>query len=196
MSKRWFLAALRTVFIAILLIMSAILFYILVIMGDTTELDAEGRWDSPAVSSMKRLEESPVIFPAGELLSASLLFPGPVLSLAEASGWQLYSITVQETVPEGTSALTRTVALQYYDAAGAGPLTVSSATPAACIRALASRGFQTSADQQYQIADIGAVLMTKENTLHLYAQRGDIVYQIEGDFDRETLQGILSIAGL
>lgn len=171
-----------------LLLLCAVMFYILVIMGDSpktnVDLDAFEASSSPLAS----LPQSTLHFSAGDLAQAEVYLNAPVLKLSAACGWQLDSITVTDTVPDGIAAQVREIRLRYVDPASGSVVAVSSITPSLCLRSLPARGFYAGTDQEWMIGGMKGVLMRKGSTVNLHARQGEIVYQMEGDIEADTMR--------
>ena len=184
--------ALRMVLITIVLCLSAVLFYLLVIMGDTRMPDQTEA--SVQAGSLAGLSQSPLTFSGDSLHQAEYYFNAPVLTLG-GQDWQPQEITVWDRVPEGVDVSVREICLRYVHTDGT-EVWVSSLTPARCLRSLPERGFVASIDQDWMLAGVKAVLMSNGRMLHLHVQKGDVVYQIEGNVDMDALRKAAGAASL
>lgn len=189
---------LHGVVLAILLLLTAVLFYVLVIMGDAPDAPDIGSAEmSQPAGPLTSLPQASLSFTSAELHQAGYYFSAPILRLAgDTPGWQLESVLVSESVPSGVDCTVREIALRYRAQESGALVTLSSMTPDDCLRALPARGFAAASDQEWSLAGLRAVLMRSGTTLNLSAQRADVVYQIEGDIDMDTLRQLLFAAEL
>lgn len=184
---RWVRRALRGVVLAVLLAVCAVLFYLLVIMGDTPGPDLAPE-PTASLSPLQALPQGGLAFPAGEIGQAAAYFPAPLLRLSETAGWRLEGIEVRDAQVQGIGEAVREVRLRYAESGTGAAVEVSSLTPSRYLRCLPARGFLAATDQDWTLAGLKAVLMSDGRILHLHAERGDIVYQIEGEVGVEVLK--------
>lgn len=189
---RWISVIMRLTLIAVLLLLCAAMFYIIVIMGDSPKIGIESA-AMPAQQQAASMPQQSMAFEPSQLAQVQPYFDAPLLTLSQNAGWVLQDIMVSEQYPAGVAELARSVSLRYTDAQGNNPITVASVTPVSSIRALLSRGFSAAVDQDWSMGGMKAVLMYNENTLHLYAQRDNVVYQIEGEIEPDLLRWIASL---
>lgn len=180
---------LQAVVLTVLLALCAGLLYILIIMGDgpKTDLVLEATPSPPPLASMP---QDSLRFEATDLYQAEYYFNEPFARLPENMGWTLDGIVVSNYVPQGQQNEVREICLRYVDDRTGGQVNVSTITPSISLRALPGRGFVAATNQDLMICGLRAVLMRKDMTLHLHAQRDEVVYQVEGDIDLETLQRV------
>ena len=179
----------------VLLLLCAALFYVLVIMGGSQPADI-GIEATATPGALASMPQPTLQFASGDLHQASYYFNAPVMTVSTRSNCQLESVTVSEYFPEGIKEKVREVLLTYRDMETGKALKVSSITPSSFLSSLSKRGFYASADQDWQIGSMRAVLMQKGSTLHLHAQKDNVVYQIEGEIDSDILRRVLASAEL
>lgn len=186
---------LQAVVLAILLALCAGLLYVLIIMGDgpKTDLVLEATPSPPPLASMP---QDSLRFEASDLYQAEYYFSERFATLPENMGWTLEGIIVSNYVPQGQQNEVREICLRYTDDVTGSQFSVSTITPSISLRALPGRGFVAATNQDLTICGLRAVLMRKDTTLHLHAQRDEVVYQVEGDMDLETLQRIAPMIAL
>lgn len=187
---RWIRSVLRGLVMSVLLVVCGALFYVLVIMGDSQDFDDDFLYDETITAGVQLAEmpQSTLNFTAADLYQAEYYFNDPLLKLSAKSGWTLEGVTVLDSTPEGAEGTVREIRLKYTGGEGGGTLYVSSITPASYLRSMASRGFSAASDQEWFMGGTKAVLMRSGDTVHVHMQRGDLIYQIEGDVDAETLR--------
>lgn len=175
---------------AVLLAVTAALLYILIIMGDgpKTSVPTEA---VVSPQSQAQMPQDTLYFDAKDLYQAQYFFSDPFIRLSDASGWQMQGITVLDYVPEGTSASVRELCLQYVDSITGLAVNVSTIDSPVVIRSLPARGFFATTDQEWTFCGMRAVMMRNGDTLHLHAEQGDVVYQVEGDVSAETLRTLM-----
>jgi len=170
---------------AVLLLVCGVIFYLMVIMGDTKTPDMAAEISLTA-APLAKLPQSPLEFTADTLYQAEYYFNAPILKLGGRE-WMLQKAVVQDTVPKSVGVSVREVRLRYTNADGA-VVEVSSLTPARCLRVLSAKGFITAMDQEWMMAGSQAVFMKSGDTLHLHIVKGEVVYQIEGAVGLEALR--------
>lgn len=178
---------------AILLGIVAVLLYVLIIMGDDPKVDNITLEAVATAQPQAQMPQDTLRFDAANLYQAEYYFSEPFLHIADGGGWRMDGVLVLDYIPEGTAARVRELRLQYvYDETGQ-VLLVSTITPATSLRALPARGFATTTDQDWTMCGLRAVMMRNGTTLHLHAERGDVVYQVEGEVDAETLRAAVAL---
>lgn len=185
---QWLLRVLRGFLLAVLFILCAFLFYILVIMGDTGDHDTPAAMATATPAALARMPQSTLYFEGDALYQAETYFNAPIMKLSGYGGWKLRGVTVTESTPEGAGVTVREIRLHYENQQTGYQVNVSSITPSKYLRTLPGRGLITSTDQNWMLAGMNAVLMSGASTLHLHAQNGEVIYQIEGDVDADTLR--------
>lgn len=189
---------LKTIIYIVLVLLCAALFYVLVVMGgfartiEDEDLDAAGAVASAAaVYTQASLPQSPMHLSTQDVYQAEYYIDGYVMQMDHGS-WRLEEVTVADLNQTGVADTVRAVALRYYNLETGASVTITTASPASCARNLVHRNFYASANQDFYIMDMNAVLMQNGDTLHLYAKKNDIIYQIEGKISLDTLKSIVS----
>ena len=177
----------RGAVLTILLILCAVMFYILVIMGDSPKVDLPVE-EIGASQPLASMPQETLHFGASDLYQVESYFNASILKLADNSGWKLDSVTVMDYVPDGVGSQVREVRLRYLEPSTGSIVAVSSITPSTCLRSLPARGFYASTDQEWMIGGMKAVMMRKGTTINLHSQLGEVVYQIEGDVEVDLLR--------
>lgn len=191
---KWVRSVIRWIVMAVLLLLCAALFYVLVIMGGSQP--DSGMEATPTQGALASMPQPALQFPSESLYQASYYFNAPIMTISARANCQLDSVTVSEYIPEGVREKVREVLLTYRDMETGKMVRVSSMTPSSCLSALPRRGFYAAPDQDWQLGSMRAVLMQSGSTLHLHAQKEDVVYQIEGEIDSDTLRRVLASAEL
>lgn len=184
---QWIFRALRGLLLGVLLLLCAALLYVLVIMGDTSPNESAQEPISTA-APLSSMPQPSLRFEAENLYQAAYYFNAPLLTLSSASGYRLQGVSVEETKPKGVDAAVREVRLHYANPDTGRAVYVSSLTPARYLRTLPDRGFLAMADQDMTLAGLRAVSMESGDTLHVHAQQGDTIYQIEGELSPEEMR--------
>jgi len=177
----------------VMVLMSAALFYLLIIMGDSYD-PAANRGREPA--QMESLTQSPLHMDANKIKDAIKYFSAPILRLSENSKWKLVDIRVSDEQPAGVGMLVREVRLRYRNDDSGAEVDVSSITPSRYLRALPARGFAAVEGENLVIANMRAVMMTNGAMLHAHAQNGESIYQIEGSVSDEDFKNAAAAASL
>jgi len=178
----------------VMVLMSASLFYLLIIMGDSLDSAASNRGGVPA--QMENLPQSPLHLDAGSLNDAKKYFNAPILRLSANSKWTLEDIWALDDQPAGVGMMVREVRLRYRNDGTGGEVYVSSITPSRYLRALPARGFATVEGENLVMANMRAVLMSNGAWLHAHAQSGESIYQMEGQVSEEEFRGAVAAAAL
>lgn len=191
---QWIKRMLRGAIMCAMILVSACLFYVLIIMGDT--YDASATPQGNASVQLMDLPYSPMELDANAIKEAQQYFNAPIMRLAGNTKWRLEGIIVQDEQPPGVGMMIREVRLQYIDDATGSRVNVSSLTPSRYLRGLTSRGLSAVAQQQGVMANMRAVIMSDGALLHAHAQDGESVYQIEGNVSDEEMRSAMASAAL
>ncbi len=192
---RWIGRALRGLFVGILLLLCAAMFYLLVIMGDIPGGDPVPVAATATPQPLAALPSTTIRFTSDDFYQTAYYFNAPILMLTSGQGWQFVEGTITDSVPEGAGVTVREVSLLYRDQSGA-EVRVSTMTPSRVVQSLSQRGYLPASDQSWTLAGRPAVLMSNGDVLHLHAQNGEIVYQIEGRVAADVLRRAASVAGV
>lgn len=192
-AMQWARRIFRGFVMCAMVLISATMFYLLIIMGDSYDSAATSQGE-PA--QMENLAQSPLRVDSGKLSDARKYFNAPLLRLSDNSKWKLVEILVLEEQPSGVGMVVREVRAHYRNEDTGGEVDVSSITPSRYLRALTTRGLATVEGEVLVMANMRAVMMSDGTTLHAHAQNGESIYQIEGQISMEDLESATAAASL
>lgn len=190
-AMQWAKRIFRSLVTCVMIVISAAMFYLLIIMGDAANLSAD-RGREP--TKMESIAQSPLTIDVRKIGDARKYFDAPVLRLSERSKWKLTNIWVLEDQPAGVGMIVREIRMHYRQEETGAEVDVSSITPSRYLRALPARGLATVEGENLVIANMRAVLMSDGSILHAHAQNGESIYQIEGQVSEEDFKDAAAAA--